>query len=165
MWRTITSAKVCPAVLVLGGSFVDGEPWRQVADQLGLTNTTPDELLGALDAAGEAAGTRALVMIDAINERGGIALWANRLAAFLATADRFSHVAVILSCRTTFLPYIVREIDENVLPRIAHPGFAGQAAQAAQRYLDARGIVRMAAPNFSPEFENPLFLAHLLRCA
>ena len=67
--------------------------WRQVADQLGLTNTTPDELLGALDAAGEAAGTRALVMIDAINERGGIALWANRLAAFLATADRFAHVA------------------------------------------------------------------------
>ena len=147
-----------PAVLVLGGSFVDGEPWRQVADQLGLTNTTPDELLGTLDAAGEAAGTRALVMIDAINERGGIALWANRLAAFLATADRFSHVAVILSCRTTFLPYIVREIDEKALPRIAHPGFAGQAAQAAQRYLDARGIVRMAAPNFSPEFENPLFL-------
>ena len=147
-----------PAVLVLGGSFVDGEPWRQVADQLGLTNTTPDELLGALDAAGEAAGTRALLMIDAINERGGIALWANRLAAFLATADRFSHVAVVLSCRTTFLPYIIREIDEKALPRIAHPGFAGQAAQAAQRYLDARGIVRMAAPSFSPEFENPLFL-------
>lgn len=147
-----------PAVLVLGGSFVDGEPWRQTADQLGLTNTTPDELLGALDAAGEAAGTRALIMIDAINERGGIALWANRLAAFLATANRFSHVAVILSCRTTFLPYIVREIDEKSLPRLTHPGFAGQAAQAAQRYLDARGIVRMAAPNFSPEFENPLFL-------
>ena len=147
-----------PAVLVLGGSFVDGEPWRQVADQLGLTNTAPDVLLGTLDAAGEAAGTRALVMIDAINERGGIALWANRLAAFLATADRFPHVAVILSCRTTFLPYIVREIDEKALPRLAHPGFAGKAAEAAQRYLDARGIVRMAAPNLSPEFENPLFL-------
>jgi hypothetical protein len=147
-----------PAVLVLGGSFVEGEPWRQVADQLGLTNTTPDELLGALDAAGEAAGVRALVMIDAINERGGIALWASRLAGFLAAADRFPHVAVVLSCRTTFLPYIVREIDETALPRLAHPGFGGQSGQAAQRYLDARGIVRMAAPNFSPEFENPLFL-------
>lgn len=147
-----------PAVFVLGGSFGDGEPWRQVADQLGLTNTTPDELLGALNAAGEAAGTRALVIIDAINERGGIAFWSNHLAAFLATADRFSHVTVILSCRTTFLPYIIHEFDEKALPRLAHPGFAGQAAQAMQRYLDARGIVRMAAPNFSPEFENPLFL-------
>lgn len=151
-------AQGSPAVLVLGGSFVDGEPWCQVTDQLGLTNTTPDDFLGTLDAAGEAAGTRALVMIDAINERGGIALWASRLAAFLATADRFPHVAVILSCRTTFLPYIVREIDEKALPRLAHPGFAGKAAEAAQRYLDARGIVRMAAPNLSPEFENPLFL-------
>ncbi|WP_456305593.1 hypothetical protein, partial [Gluconacetobacter sacchari] len=37
-------------------------------------------------------------------------------------------------------------------------GFAGRAAEAAQRYLDQRGIVRMAAPNLSPEFENPLFL-------
>lgn len=85
-----------PAVLVLGGSFVDGEIWRQVGDQLGLTNATPDELLGALDAAAEAAGTRALVMIDAINERGGIAIWRERLAAFIATADRFQHVAVVL---------------------------------------------------------------------
>ena len=147
-----------PAVLILGGSFVEGEPWRQIADQLGLTNATPDELLGAMDAAGEAAGTRALVMIDAINERGGIALWASRIAAFLATANRFAHVAVILSCRTTYLPYIVCEIDEVALPRLAHPGFAGRAAEAARRYLDQRGIVRMAAPNFSPEFENPLFL-------
>lgn len=147
-----------PAVLVLGGSFVDGEIWRQVGDQLGLTNATPDELLGALDAAAEAAGTRALVMIDAINERGGIAIWRERLAAFIATADRFQHVAVVLSCRTTFLPYIVADIDEDVLPRLPHPGFAGRAAEAAQRYLDQRGIVRMAAPNLSPEFENPLFL-------
>lgn len=147
-----------PAVLVLGGSFVDGEIWRQVGDQLGLTNVSPDQLLGALDAAGQAAGTRALIMIDAINERGGIAIWKERLAAFLATADRFQHVAVVLSCRTTFLPYIVADIDENVLPRLSHPGFAGRAAEAAQRYLDQRGIVRMAAPNLSPEFENPLFL-------
>ncbi|GBQ20044.1 hypothetical protein AA12717_0447 [Gluconacetobacter sacchari DSM 12717] len=115
-------ARNFPAVLVLGGSFVDGEIWRQVGDQLGLTNVTPDDLLGALDAAGEAAGTRALIMVDAINERGGIAIWTSRLAAFLATADRFQHVAVVLSCRTTFLPYIVSDIDENKLPRLAHPG-------------------------------------------
>lgn len=147
-----------PAVLVLGGSFFEAEPWRQVADQLGLVNAAPDDILGALDAAGEAAGSRALIMVDAINERGGITLWANRLPAFLASADRFPHVAIILSCRTTFLPYIVREIDEAALPRLAHPGFAGRAAEATQRYLDQRGIVRMAAPSFSPEFENPLFL-------
>ncbi|QPL46915.1 ATP-binding protein [Halomonas sp. A40-4] len=151
-------ARGFPAVLTLGGEFSDAEPWRQIAEQSGLTNTPPDAILGALDAAAEAAGTRALVMVDAINERNGIAVWSERLATFFAVADRFSHVAILVSCRTTFLPYIVRNLEEDTLPRLEHPGFAGKAAEAARRYLDQRGIVRMAAPYFAPEFENPLFL-------
>lgn len=147
-----------PAVLMVGGAFSDADPWCQIAEQLGLTGTPPDAILGALDAAAEAVGTRALVMIDAINERNGVAVWSQRLAAFLAVADGFGHVAVLVSCRTTFVPYIVRDLDETALPRLAHPGFAGKAAEAARRYLDQRGIVRMAAPHFAPEFENPLFL-------
>jgi len=147
-----------PAILVLGGAFSDAEPWRQVGDQLGLSNTSPDQFLGALDAAAEAAHTRALVMVDAINERNGIAVWSSRLAAFLAVTDRFRHVALLVSCRTTFVPYIVRDLDAVTLPRIEHPGFAGKAAEAARLYLDQRGIVRMAAPFFAPEFDNPLFL-------
>src|SRR5690606_19184988 len=151
-------ARGFPAVLALGGMFFDAEPWQQIAEQLGLAGTPREAILGALDAAAEASGTRALVMVDALNERNGVAVWAERLAAFLAVADRFRHVAVLVSCRTTFLPYIVRDMDETALPRIQHPGFAGKASEAARRYLDQRGIVRMAAPNFAPEFENPLFL-------
>jgi len=152
-------ARGSPAILLLGGSFSDADPWSQVADLLGLTTTTPGEILGALDAAAEAAGTRALLMVDAINERQGVAIWATRLAAFLETATAYPHVGIVISCRTTFLPYVVSdELDEIALPRIAHPGFAGHAAEAARRYLDERGIVRMAAPHFAPEFENPLFL-------
>ncbi|NVD45328.1 ATP-binding protein [Qipengyuania atrilutea] len=148
-----------PALLVLGGSFSDAEPWRQIADLIGLTTTTPAEILGALDAAAEAAGTRALVMVDAINERQGIAVWSERLAAFLETATAYPRIGILVSCRTTFLPYVVSDhLDEAALPRIAHPGFAGRAAEAARRYLDQRGIVRMAAPHLAPEFENPLFL-------
>lgn len=147
-----------PAVLTLGGMFSDSEPWRQIADQLGLPNMARDEILGALDAAAEAQGTRALVIIDALNERNGVAVWSDRLRAFLTATLRFPHVAVVVSCRTTFLPYVVRGIDETELPRLEHPGFAGRSAEAARKYLDQRGIVRMAAPNFAPEFENPLFL-------
>lgn len=147
-----------PAIIMLGGAFGDAEPWHQIGEQLGLPGTPPDAILGALDAAAEAAGTRALVIIDAINERNGIAVWADRLASFLTTADRFPHIGILISCRTTFVTYIVGGLDETALPRIAHPGFAGKAADAARRYLDQRGIVRMAAPNFAPEFENPLFL-------
>ncbi|MFI8746711.1 hypothetical protein ACIGKL_16315 [Pseudomonas sp. NPDC077186] len=151
-------ARGFPAVLMLGGAFSDAEPWRQIAEQLGLAHAPPDVILGALDSAAEAMGTRALVMVDAINERNGVAVWSERLAAFLAVADRFSHVGILVSCRTTFVPHIVRDLDSTTLPRIEHPGFAGRAAEAARRYLNQRGIVRMAAPHFAFEFENPLFL-------
>lgn len=148
-----------PAILVLGAWFSDGDPWAQITEQLGLTTTPPDEILGALDAAAEAAGTRALIMIDAINERQGIAVWSARLGAFLEVAASFPRVAIVVSCRTTYLPYIISDrLDEKDLPRIKHPGFAGHAAEAARRYLDQRGVVRMAAPHLAPEFENPLFL-------
>src|SRR3546814_10927395 len=72
-----------------------------------------------------AAGTRALIMIDAINERGGIAIWESRLVAFLATADRFPHVVVVLSCRTTFLPTSCPTLTRKrcrALPILALPG-------------------------------------------
>ncbi|MBB3799406.1 hypothetical protein FHY17_003694 [Xanthomonas arboricola] len=151
-------ARGWPGVLMLGGTFADAEPWRQIAEQLGLPNVPRDAILGALDAAAEAYGTRALVIVDALNERNGVAVWFDRLAAFLSVTERFPHVAVLVSCRTTFLPYIVRDLDETALPRLEHPGFAGRAAEAARRYLDQRGIVRMAAPHLAPEFENPLFL-------
>lgn len=67
-----------PAVLMLGSTFADADPWRQVAEQLGIVNLSPDAILGALDSAGEASGTRALIMIDALNERNGIAVWSDR---------------------------------------------------------------------------------------
>jgi hypothetical protein len=147
-----------PAVLTLGSAFSDAEPWHQIAEQLGLTQAPPEAILGALDSAAQAAQVRALIMVDAINERNGIAVWSDRLAAFLAETDRFPHIAVLVSCRTTFVPYVVRQLDEKSLPRLAHTGFSGKASDAARRYLDQRGIVRMAVPHLAPEFENPLFL-------
>ncbi|WP_439528000.1 hypothetical protein [Pannonibacter sp.] len=147
-----------PALLLLGGSFVDGDPWSQILAALGLQNRTSDEFLGALDAAGQASGTRAVIFIDAINERHGIDLWPARLAAFLKAIEPYPHIGVALSCRTAYLPYIAPS-DAHLadLSRIEHAGFAGNP-EAANAYLDRRGIVRMAAPNLIPEFYNPLFL-------
>jgi hypothetical protein len=147
-----------PALLILGGSLREADPWTQIIEQLGIQGISTETLLGALDAAGQAAGTRAVIFVDAINERHGIDLWATRLPGFLKSIDPYPHVAIVVSCRTTYLPYIV---DNNAalgnLPRVKHVGFAGNAA-AARYYLDKRGIARMAAPNLIPEFDNPLFL-------
>jgi hypothetical protein len=149
-----------PVLLVLGSAFVDGDPWRQILTQL---DVAPDlqvkHFLAAMDAAAQAAGTRTLICIDAINERNGIDVWPPRLAAFLEEIKPFRFVAIALSCRSTYLPYIVPDsITEVDLPRIEHTGFSGRASEAAKVYLDKRGIVRPDAPNLLPEFENPLFL-------
>jgi hypothetical protein len=150
-----------PAVLVLGHMLNDSEPWRQILTQLDLSASLQvKHFLGAMDAAAEAAGMRALVCVDALNERNGIDVWPAHLAAFLMEAERFPRVVVCVSCRTTYLPYILpKDLEEEAaLPRVTHKGFGGTSGDAAKHYLDMRGIVRPGAPNLLPEFNNPLFL-------
>jgi hypothetical protein len=147
-----------PTILVVGSLFTDGDPWSQIMAHLGMASIDRDVFLGALDAAGQAANSRALLLIDAINERNGLDVWPSRLAGFLKAVEPFVHVGLAVSCRSTYLPFLTGSLNEKQLPRIQHTGFAGHTGQAAQTYLDRRGIVRMAAPNLLPEFENPLFL-------
>ena len=149
-----------PALLLLGGAFVDNELWPQIRDQLDLPPMEQfKHFLGSLDAAAQAIGMRAVVCIDALNERNGIDVWPQRLAAFLKAFEAFPRVGVILSCRTTYVPYVIPDdLDEDRLFPVEHRGFALRGGEAAKVYLDKRGIVRPGAPNLVPEFENPLFL-------
>ena len=149
-----------PALLLLGGAFVDNEPWPQIRDQLDRPPTEQfKHFLGSLDAAAQVAGTKAIVCIDALNERNGIDVWPQRLAGFLKTFDTFPRVGVIVSCRSTYVPYVISDDrGEDRLFRVDHRGFATDGGEAARVYLDKRGMVRPGAPSLVPEFENPLFL-------
>ena len=149
-----------PGLLLLGGEFIDNDPWPQIRDRLDLPPTEQfKHFLGSLDAAAEAAGLRALVCIDALNERNGIDVWPERLAAFLRTIEAFPRIGVILSCRSTYVPYVIPDnLDEGWLLRVEHEGFAADGGESAKVYLDKRGMVRPGAPSLVPEFENPLFL-------
>jgi len=146
-----------PALLFMGSTLKEDEIWPQLLKQLDLPSAyTRDAFLGALDAAGEAAGTRALLMIDAINERHGPRIWPERLGSFLDDAEQFPHVAIVLSCRSTYLPHVVPDnIDEEKLPRVEHSGFSINDARA---YLKLRGILLPDHPFLNAEMRNPLFL-------
>jgi len=143
-----------PFVLVLSGSLNDGDPWEQIRGQLDLAQVTTADFLGALDAAAEAADCRAVLAIDALNERHGIALWETRLPGFIRLVQKFPRLALVLTVRSTYC----RFLPLNDLARVVHPGFAGHADAAAKAYLDRRGIPRPSSPNLAREFENPLFL-------
>ena len=149
-----------PAVLLLGAAFVDDELRSQINK---LLDRSPTEqfrhFLGALDAAAQAAGMNALFCIDALNERHGVDVWRERLAAFLKDFEAFPRLRVVLSCRSTYVSDVIPPAlaSDELLP-LEHKGFAGDGGEAANRYLDMRGIVRPGAPSMLPEFDNPLFL-------
>jgi hypothetical protein len=143
-----------PFVLVLTNSLTEGDPWQQIRGLLDLSLVTTDELLGALDAAAEAAGCRAVIAVDALNERHGIALWETRLQGFVALVRKFPRVTLALTVRSTYTHFFPLEN----LTRTEHPGFSGQSNAAAKAYLDRRGIARPSSPHLAREFENPLFL-------
>ena len=143
-----------PFVLVLTGTLTEADPWEQIRAQLDLTQVSTNEFLGALDAAAEAAGYRAVLAVDALNERHGVDLWETRLQGFVAHIQRFLRLALVLTVRDTYLHYLPLDGIEHLV----HHGFAGRAGAAAKAYLDRRGIARPSSPNLAHEFENPLFL-------
>ena len=85
--------------------------------------------------------------------------WHNHIIGFLSDVSKFSNIAILLSCRSTYLRYILPDnINENRLVRIGHLGFQGYEHRAAEKYLSQQGISKPSAPMLAPEFTNPLFL-------
>ena len=73
-WRRLADGR--PTVVLMGQQFTTTEsPWIQARAQLDLLDLSAEQFVGALEAAAQAAGCRALFMIDAINEGEGHRIW------------------------------------------------------------------------------------------
>lgn len=147
-----------PAIMVLGNKLPDAEPWGEIMRDLGLPQDLQVEtFLGALNAAGQAAGVRTLLMIDALNEKYGQAIWPERLAGLVHDVSKFEWISLVLSCRSSYESLIIpEELNEQKLPRIEHDGFS---AQEARLYIEKRGIRLAEEPNPVEELSIPLFLS------
>lgn len=147
-----------PTILLLGGQFSSQEPWSQIVRLLGLS-CTKEEFLGALEAAGQAAGARALILIDALNEGDGKDLWYKHLAGMLTTLSRYPWVGVAFSVRTSYENTVIPpQLTPQRLVRCMHLGFAEHEYQATRTFFDYYGLVHPTVPLLVPEFQNPLFL-------
>jgi len=149
------SAAGLPTILLLGQQFDESEPWSQILQLLGLS-CSRDEFLGALDAAGEAAGCRALIIIDALNEGVGMRFWKRHLASFLTQTHQYPHVGVALTVRDAYA--LPGSFPDDLLIRVEHHGFAGQADAASRHFFRHYGLAEPNVPVLSLEFENPLLL-------
>ena len=151
--------KGLPTVVLLGGHFEDTEPWNQIIKELGLTCRNEEEFLGALDASGQATDSRALILIDALNEGEGRTLWKKRLGGVLSTIARYPYVGIAVSVRSSYERIIIPdELGDNSLTREVHEGFSDHEYDATAQFFDHFDIQRPAVPILTPEFKNPLFL-------
>ncbi|MCI5157481.1 MAG: ATP-binding protein, partial [Candidatus Electrothrix sp. AUS1_2] len=147
-------------ILALGQRMNNEEPWSQFAKFFHLPNKNADVLLGALDAAGEARGERALLLIDAINEGPGSRYWQNHILSFVELVQKYKNIACIISCRSEYFPIAIPDSLAEKTPTFSIRGFETYEEQvnAAKVFLDRRGIARPSTPWLAPEFINPLFL-------
>lgn len=149
-----------PVVFLLGQQFNDSNLFLQIAQKLGLSKYSPEDILGALNAAGEYANVRTLLLIDAINEGVGSRYWKDQIAGFINKVQGYSHVCCIISCRSEYFDLAIPNAISESYQVFDIRGFESHEEQlnAARVYLDRRGIARPSTPWLSPEFINPLFL-------
>jgi hypothetical protein len=153
-----------PTVLLMGQRFVSlEEPWRQVLQQVDLPGMSSEEFVGALEAAAQASGTRALIVLDAINEGTGRTIWPSHMAAFLAHIQRSPWIGTVMAVRTSYAEIVLPEDVRNGAVQVVHHGFREHEYDAARTFFLHYGLELPSTPLLDPELRNPLFLKTLCR--
>ncbi len=148
-----------PVVVLTGPWSTDAEnPWVQIIKHIGL-DCTRDQLLGALQAAGEAHACRALILIDALNEGAGASYWQDRLPEMLTYIRHYPNIGIALTVRSTYRDVAIRDdLVPQRLVELQHEGFAGREYDAMKTFFSHYHIELPRTPLLEPEFSNPLFL-------
>ena len=151
-----------PTVLLLGQRFVSGDaPWTQALQQLDMVGHSAAEFVGSLESAAQTAGTRALVLIDAINEGAGRSVWPSHLAAFLAHLERSPWIGVVLAVRSSYEEIVIPVEIRTRAVVVTHHGFIEHEYDATKTFFIHYGLELPSTPLLAPEFNNPLFLKTL----
>lgn len=153
-----------PTILLMGQRFLSNDaPWNQALQQLDMATSSAEEFVGALEAAAQTAGARALLLVDAMNEGTGRTIWPNHLAAFLSQATQSPWIGVVLAVRTSFQELVIPSHISDASPIVTHNGFAEHEYDATKTFFIHYGLELPSTPLLAPEFSNPLFLKTLCR--
>ena len=153
-----------PTLFLLGQHYEGGNPLKFISDSLNLKNNSYPQILGALDALGEAYSTRTLIIIDAINEGPHREEWQNHIETLIIDLCKYPHIALVFSCRSTYLQHLLPKIknsgkkqnEAKLTVEIEHKGFSD--LDDIYKYLEKQDIFVPNTPIMEPEFSNPLFL-------
>lgn len=157
-----------PTLLVFGEQLSGIHPLDEIPQVLQLGNIRGPEFLGMLDSAGRAAGQRALLIVDGINESRERREWKTWLPSLITQVGRYRAIGLALSVRSAYEPLLIPEQfkDGDAVVAVEHPGFSGKIAdEAIARFFEHYGLTLPATPLLNPEFHNPLFLHLVCRSA
>ena len=148
-----------PTIILMGERFTTtDDPWVQALQHLDLHNMSSEQFVGALEAAAQTAHTRALVIVDAINEGHGIDTWPKHLPSFLSRLRLSKWIGLVVSVRSTYTGVVVPSHLLRNAVVAEHRGFAGQEYEAAKIFFAHYDLEFPSAPILYPEFSTPLFL-------
>lgn len=149
-----------PTVLLLGQLFKSTEScWKQLLDQLGLS-CSKEQFLTSLNSIGQQTGSRALILIDALNEGAGKELWPDILAGFIEEVARYPFIGLALTVRSSYYKSVIPEsvINNPKAIQVTHQGFKGNEYEALRLFCEHHDLQQPNFPIMAPEFANPLFL-------
>jgi len=148
-----------PSVLLLGQHFKSevGSVDKNILNLLGLEMNL-DSFLKSLNQIGEQLNERIPILIDALNEGGGVGLWRDEVFGLINNILKFPFLGIVLSVRTTYFDLL---FPDDINPNItitSHEGFTGNEYAALKLFCEHYGLKQPDFPILAPEFTKPLFL-------
>lgn len=116
------------------------------------------EMLDELESIGSAMDSRALLLIDAVNETVPCAVWQEGLRWIEDVLATHPHVAVAITFRSGFEDAIATREQLAALMVVEHPGFTHNLWAAVHAFFSYYRVQWPEVPLLGPEFANPLFL-------
>ncbi|MFJ2109823.1 hypothetical protein ACIOHH_35250 [Streptomyces microflavus] len=145
-----------PALVVFGQELTGHNALSEIAQKRGLGLLPERDFLQAMNAAGAASGCRFLLIIDALNDSDDAGNWKSELLALQVRLAGYRHIALLVSCRSTFRSVVVPDRFDG--PVSVHSGFAGREMEGLESYLQGSAAVLPNTPLLTSVFTNPLFV-------
>lgn len=148
-----------PTLLFLGTDFSEGTYEHAITSKIGFSGAF-QEFLSSFNQIGTQVGSRALLMIDALNEGPQAELWKDRLSGLIKSLKDYPAIGLVISVRDTYFDDVIPDCVETDSDAtiIEHKGFKGLEYEAVRQFCLAYELNLPNVPILTPEFCNPLFL-------
>ncbi len=141
-----------PVYIFLGDEFLSKDPWEGIRGLLRYKGSKT-KLLKDINAYSKRRGTRALILVDALNESSSKINW-----DALSEIKKYPNISLAVSIRDGFEDFVIPPRKRKKYLPLTHYGFQFEQWAAVKKFFREYGITFTEFPPLLAEFQNPLFL-------